>query len=377
MTRFGAKPGPHPRSLGAGRALSQKVRTWHSLNSTIVLNRFVLQPAIYVLALAALLSACTSAPPLPASQAPLAHEVPSTGLPTFARVLRRAQPASLVPAIGMPHAVPSGKFIYTAQLYGNDAKVYRQKKTTITFLETLTQGLSAPQGTVATIDGWWYVANAGNSNVLIYRTTHKGPQGPVDSLDDHGQFPGNVDVSPNRRLVAISNISTAGGGPGSVSVYLNRRAVYSRVLTYGNHRLQGIGIAVDVHGDCYWSFNDPSTGTGSIVEFVRCDGSGSIVVPTIAYAGGITFDQHGNLYYIDQSSGVYKCSGTSNCKLFATGFGAPLNLNFDHRQKHLWVTDLTGYIDAVDPANGQIESSTPTQGGSSDPPFGIAPAPGA
>ncbi len=341
-----------------------------------MLIRSVLPPASWAFALTMLVSACTSAPPVPNSQTPSGQEVPSTGLPTISRFLRRAQLTSVAPTESITAGSRNEQFIYTAQLYGNDAKVYGRKKTSITFLETLTRGLSAPQGTVATFDGRWYVANAGHSDVLIYRSTHDGPRGPIDSLDDYRQFPGDVAVSRNRRLVAVSNISTTSGGAGSVSIYLNRRAVRSYVLKYGNDEVRGIGVAVDVHGDCYWSFNDPSESSGSIVEFVSCIGDGTVVVPTIAYAGGITFDQQGNLYYVDQSSGIYKCKGTSNCALFATGFGVPLNINFDHKQKHLWVTDLAGYIDVVNPTTGQIESSTPAQGGSSDPPFGIAPEPG-
>jgi hypothetical protein len=339
-------------------------------------NRTVFLSSTAAFGLAVVLNGCTSSPSLPASQAAIAGQrVPSIGLPAIAWALRRAQPTVVLPTGAIPNASAT-QFIYTAQLYGNDGKVYRRKKRSITYLETLTQGFSAPQGTVATSNGWWYVANAGDSNVLIYRSTNKGPIGPVEALDDRGQFPGNVGVTQNRRLVAVSNIATTGGGAGSVSVYLDRKTVASRVLTYGSDQLMGIGVAVDVHGNCYWSFNDSNTGAGSIVEFVQCSGAGQVVVPTIAYAGGLTFDQHGNLYYVDQTSGIYKCSQTSNCTRFPAKFGVPLNVNFDHRQKHLWVTDLTGYIDAVNPTTGQIESSTPAEGGSSDPPFGIAPEPG-
>jgi DNA-binding beta-propeller fold protein YncE len=336
--------------------------------------------AICALAAAtALLGGCASTPSVPAAQMQAsARVVPSIALPQIQRVLRGT--ASML--VGPTRFLPARKitmWIYTAQLYGDDLEVYEQNGgPSLTFFESLTQGLSAPQGTVATINGWLYVANGGRSNVLIYRSKKQGPSGPLGSLDDYGQVPGNVDVIPNRRLVAVSNVSTTSGGAGSVSVYLNRNVEPSRTLTYGTDLLQGIGIAVDRQGNCYWSFNDPSTGNGSIVEFAGCSGSGTLIVPTIAFAGGLAFDQHNDMYYVDQTKGIYKCQGTSNCTLFSTGppYGDPVNINFDLKQKHLWVADATGYIDAVKPRNGQIEYSMPVVGGPSEVPYGIAPAPG-
>ena len=326
-----------------------------------------------------LLGGCASAPSVPAAQMQAtARVVPSIALPQIQRVLR----GSASPLVGPARVLPAHKFglwIYTAQLYGDDVKVYEQNGgPSLTYFETLTQGLSAPQGAVATINGWLYVANGGRSNVLIYRSKNRGPLGPIGSLDDYGQVPANVDAIPSRRLVAVSNVSTSSGGGGSVSVYLDRNVEPSRLLTYGTDDLQGIGIAVDRHGNCYWSFNDPSAGNGSIVEFAGCDGSGTLIVPTIAFAGGLAFDQHGDMYYVDQTKGIYKCQGTSNCMLFSTGppYGDPVNINFDLKQKHLWVADATGYIDAVNPSNGQIEYTTPAVGGPSQVPYGIAAAPG-
>jgi hypothetical protein len=56
-------------------------------------------------------------------------------------------------------------------------------------------------------------------------------------------------------------------------------------------------------------------------------------------------------------------------------FILPININFDMKQKYLWVADAAGYIDAVD-KNGTVVYTTSAVGGPTDPPFGIAPAPG-
>lgn len=265
--------------------------------------------------------------------------------------------------------------LYSSQPNANNAAVYQRKGSSLTPLETLSAGIVSPQGTVVTPSGFWYLTNAGKSNVLIYRTTKNGPKGPVATLRDIGEFPVNVAVTPARDLVAVSNGTSLIGGKGSVSVYLNRRSSSSRNLTYGNDLLLGQGVAIDAQGNCFWSFDDltePSA-PGSIVEFSGCTGTAALVKSGITSAGGMTFDRNGNLYYIDEATGIYKCAKTAYCKLFATGFGLPVNLNFDAKEKVLWVADATGYLDAVDPAYGQIESQTLSIDGD---PYGIAPAPG-
>jgi DNA-binding beta-propeller fold protein YncE len=267
-------------------------------------------------------------------------------------------------------------WMYSTSPGGNEATVYRRKGTALKYHETLSLDISSPEGSVATRSGWWYVANGGGSNVLIYRTTSKGPVGPIGTpLDDSGEVPLNVGVTPNRNLVAVSNAASAGSGTGSVSVYLNRETQPSRVLTFGSDLLAGEGIAIDPQGNCYWSFDDASklSAVGAIVEFAQCSGSGTLVISGITAAGGLAFDRSGDLYYIDQASGVYKCQGVSHCKLFATGFGLAVSLNFDANYEHLWVADATGYLDAVDPQTGQIESQTISVNGD---PYGIAPSPG-
>jgi DNA-binding beta-propeller fold protein YncE len=266
-------------------------------------------------------------------------------------------------------------YVYSAQLYGNDATVYQRKGLSLTPVETLSEGIVAPQGTVTTPSGWWYLANGGDANVLIYRSTRKGPEGPVGTLDDSGEIPDNVSVTADRELVAVSNATSVGSGTGSVSVYLKRESQPSRVLTYGSDLLQGQGVAIDPQGNCFWSFNDVSKPSklGSIVKFDRCNGKGTLVLSGITRAGGMVFDQSGDLYYVDEASGVYKCQLTSNCKFFAGGFGLPTNLNFDAKQKNLWVADAAGYIDAVNPETGYIEYETISIGGD---PYGIAPSPG-
>jgi hypothetical protein len=287
----------------------------------------------------------------------------------------------------MPQANHYGNdaFIVTAQLYGNDASVYTRSGFNLTLKQTLTQDISAPQGAVTTPNNFLYITNGGHSNVLVYKVKGKTfPQYPTNTLDDYGQMPVNVSATADRNLVAVSNYSTTSGGAGSVSIYLKRQSEPTRVLTYGTDTLQGEGVAIDHQGNCFWSYNDPNTNGGSIVEFTGCNGYGSVIVSGLTNAQGIVFDQSGDLYYVDQAFGIYKCVKTSNCVLWAAngpsgyGFGLPTNINFDYKAKALWLADASGYIWAISikghcghgKSGGLCVYQYTSQDGD---PFGIAP----
>lgn len=291
-----------------------------------------------------------------------------------------ANPGSL-PAPGKLNTT----WMYTVNLYGNDAEIYKRQGPTLTPVESI-PGFSSPSGTFTTPNGYWYIANGGASNAVIYKSSNTGPTGPVGHLDDSGWFPNNVAATSSRRLVALSNQSTTTGGAGSVSVYLNRQTEPSRILTYGNGPIQGVGIGISHRGDCYWSFNGPESGTGSIVKFTGCNGSGSLILSGIPKAGGIAFDQSDNLYYVNEvdsgktDAGIYACRKTSNCNtlLFDDKSGQPININFDHKAKYLWLADATGFIYAVSPkCHGKKTSKcSMSYAAYGAAPYGIAPAPG-
>jgi DNA-binding beta-propeller fold protein YncE len=243
-------------------------------------------------------------------------------------------------------------WIISAQPYGDAVNLYKQSGAKLKFQAKLTWGISLPRGLAAATNGYWYVSNAGHSNVLLYRVQkYSVPQYPSETLVDDGQLPDGVAATLDRNLVAVSNLSTTGSGGGSVSVYLNRQTEPSRVLTYGSHQLQGQGVAVDAQGNCFWSFNDANPNSGSIVEFAGCNGGGSVVVSGISRVRGIAIDDDDNLYYADEADGVHRCIKTSKCSLWASnatyGFGGPEDISIDGKGKTLWLADATGYLWAI------------------------------
>lgn len=303
-----------------------------------------------------------------------------------------SQPVGAGPGLSDGPVVPQANhygndsFIITAQLYGNDATVYKRKGLVLTYEATINYNVSAPQGTVTTPNGYWYLTNSGHSNVLVYKFK-KGhiPQYPVNTLDDYGQLPVDVSATADRNLVAVSNQMTTAGGPGSVSVYLSRQSEPSRNLTYGTDSLQGEGVAIDHQGNCFWSFFDPNTNSGSIVNFTGCNEPGSVVVSGMTNAGGVAFDQSGDMYYVVPAVGVYKCVKTSNCALWASnqqyGFSQPNFINFDYKSKDLWLSDAAGKLWAISLkgscGHGKYKYLCvyPYQSLDGDP-YGIAPVPG-
>lgn len=295
----------------------------------------------------------------------------------------QSQPGTLQ-TIGEPATHFYGNdLMYATRPSSNDVVVYQRKNDglTLTPYETLTSGFSAPMGTVATPGDLWYVANSGDSDILVYNTTRTGPKSLEATLSDEHEVPVNVAVNPTRQIVAVSNGSTTASDAGSLSIYLNGAEKPSRTLTYQSDPIQGQGVAIDPSGNCYWSFNDSRTLTGSIVKFAGCNGSGTLLETALFKAGGMAFDKSGNLYYVDQLAGIYKCQGSSSCKIFTPlagvgGLVIPTNINFDNSSpQNLWTADAGGYIDAVNPA-GLILYTLKTIGGATHPPIGIAPAPG-
>ena len=308
--------------------------------------------------------------------------VPNVMLPAAQRFFHFSQHNAGI--IGGPLAHPLSKgALYDAHYYHNDAGIYQKDGTSLTFVGAL-PGLLNPQGigtvrgnylTLSASSGLLLIANTGASNIPIYESTAKGPIGPIETLEDPGQFPGDVDASKRAGIIAVSNISTtAASWAGSVSVYANGSQYPTATLTVPG-LVEGVGIVIDSHGNCLWSYNDYTGGIAKIAKFTNCAGKGKVVAGGFGYAGGLTVDREDNLYYIDQQTGVFKCQGEMNCSVLASGFEVPMFLNFDSKWTNLWVSDGSGYIWAIDPNTGQVLSSTPT--GTSDPPYGIAPAPAA
>jgi hypothetical protein len=339
-----------------------------------------------------LLAACAGGSMQTASQTPsVAVEPVALNIvpPAVSRLFHSDAHAPAV--IGPVNPAVNQNYVTTLQAYGSDAKVYTQNPpatrprvqyslgTTLQFFESFTMDLYTPYGATITPSRDWYVTNSGAPNVALFRIGGSGKVTLRGILSDPNGIPVDVASTATSSLVAVSNNSSTGSTTqGFIALYVDGFTTPSGTLTVTNPAAKGLGIALDKAGDCFWSYNTSSPQAGTIVEFPKCGGTAKTVVTGLIEAGGIAINKANDLFYVDQMAGtVSRCKGSKACKELASGFEDPFMIKFDAGWKHLWLTDAeTATIYALDPTTGAILSATPAQGGPTDPPFGIATAPG-
>ena len=299
------------------------------------------------------------------------HTASNVLLPEVARDLS-VLPRGSVQSVHGP--AKGGALVYSCEYYGSDCRIFSAGTHKMLSQLSEADGLNDPQGNRTDAKGNWYIANTGAANVLEY----SGDGSKLEAtLDASGWFP--VDVSVSGNLVAVSNQTSISFTPGVVNIYSGGATSPSYAVS-DPLAMEGMGVAFDSKGNCYWSFNNES-GEGMIDEFPGCTASSTPTQLNIVtgFAGGIALDQHDNLWYIDQYHGVYKCAGTTNCKLYSALQLRPAKhdavfMNFNATQKTLYVADANkGVIYAINTANGKRGVFARTT--KKDGPFGVATSP--
>ncbi|MBV8530608.1 MAG: hypothetical protein JO104_04770 [Candidatus Eremiobacteraeota bacterium] len=228
----------------------------------------------------------------------------------------------------------------------------------------------SPLGVAAGKDGLLYVANEFGDDVLVYSA---GGHSLLRKLRNGGNVP--IDVAVFNDELAVSNQH-------ALTVFRPGAKRPTRTL-HDPNVLQGSGAAFDPNGNCYWSYASQS-GKAKIDEFAGCKGKPITLNVTPGSPYGIAFDRSGNLYYTSFSSqapGVYRCSGTSSCRLIFSQFVDPEYLNFSHDFKDLWINDpgnisVGGALDEIDIATGKVIEEITGNLSFFNPPSGVAAAPG-
>ena len=244
---------------------------------------------------------------------------------------------------GAPVAARSSKtFVYGCAPVQNACYVYNSAGTLVKTISS-SQGVSEPAGTMANAKGVWYVANAGSASISIFSVAGGSL---IGTLSDPNEEPGDVAVT--KKLTVVSNVTSLSSAPGSVSVY-KKTATSPSYMLMAPGALAGSGVAIDAKGNCYWSYNTGASSGGHIVEFAGCKPKSKAVDLglTLGNAGGLAFDGGNNLWFTDQSSGLYQCVGVSSCTLVASGFGDPLGINFNKGATTLYLADPTTGIYAI------------------------------
>ena len=237
-------------------------------------------------------------------------------------------------------------------------------------LRTKTKDVLSPLGVAAGRDGLLYVANEFGDNILVYSTAGRSL---LRELGNGGNVP--IDVAVFNDELAVSNEH-------ALTFFLAGATKPTRTLKDPNV-LQGNGAAFDSNGNCYWSYASQTDGS-AVDEFVRCKGKPKNlhIAPGSPY--GIAFDRKGNLYYTSFSSeanGVYRCSGTTSCRLVYNQFVDPEYLNFSRDFKDLWINDpgnisVGGAMYEIDVRTGKVVETITGNLSFFNPPSGVAAAPG-
>lgn len=242
----------------------------------------------------------------------------------------------------------------------------------------LLSGIAYAQGIAADARGELYIADSGKAAVFKYAPLFKSL---LATYEDYDQVPLDVAVDAKRNLLAVSNASTTSGGGGSVSVYAHGSLTPTATLEDPKAPgAQGFAIAIDGKGDCFWSLHDPSSGLSRIDEFAGCAGSPRKIVSGTDSLAGMALDKTNDLFYVDDTArAIFRCKGTAHCSVLAMYFSKPLIVNFDRQGRFIWLDDvgvLEGpLIESLDPKSGAVVSSF-RAGSTTDPPFGVAHAPG-
>jgi NHL repeat len=205
-------------------------------------------------------------------------------------------------------------------------------------------GFSQPQGLALDRAGNLYVADTGNSRVQVYAAGFKGTP---TTISDPGQSPASVAIDSKGNL-AVTNIITTSGGPGSVS-FFNKSGTLLTTLSNANFT-KVIFDAFDAKGNLYIDGTNASGAfvAGEIVGGVS--GKAIAVLATgnsVGYPGGIAISSTGKIALDDQenitiftyNAPVKGSLGMPIATTPLTGAGDPISFAFNRTNKDIWVAD--------------------------------------
>jgi hypothetical protein len=200
------------------------------------------------------------------------------------------------PFINSEAIAKASNTIALSDFYGNSIEVFDSKGS---LDATLTDGFSGPQGLASDINGDLFIADGGNARIVRYAAGFKGTP---TSISDPGEIPVGVDTFSNGKWLAATNIFTASGGPGSVTIYKQNNIIGT--VTSPN-LLRAYFCAFDATGDLFVSGVDGNYGT-SVGEIAHATSGGTLNYTelttnnTLTFPGGIQVTTTGSIVFDDQ-----------------------------------------------------------------------------
>lgn len=236
-----------------------------------------------------------------------------------------------------------------------------------TFTETGTIGYSDGIGSVDGVSfddhGNFYVAEYANAAILEYNhhtltspsfTYNSGIGNPVDV---------NVDKAGNVYEADFGGQYVTEFAQGSNSAIAQ---------CFPGGEVEGVGI--DKSGDVFVTYNNSSTGTGSIAEYVGgLSGCSETVLfsNTFGFLGGMAVDKNGDLVVCDQTNiavDIIAPPYTSVTGTLGSGYGSPFHVRISKTNKLAYVgDDVSAVVDVLDYPSGTLVQQLGSSNGLVDP----------
>ena len=234
-------------------------------------------------------------------------------------------------------------------------------------------GLSEPQGITSDGKGNLYVADTADNDIKIYAPPYKhAPK----VLNDPGQYPTDVSALDDGAFLAVTNIISASGGPGSVTLY---KKGHTGPTISSSDFARMYFCAFDAKGNLYVDGEDAS-GNFVIGEIPHLTTGGKKLKTlsynaTIGFPGGIAVTTGGKIAILDQEAdAIYTFNppvkGSLGSPIATTpldGASGPATFAFTQSNKDLWTIDAGADSAAVDefayPAGGNPVKTVPVNEG--------------
>lgn len=156
-------------------------------------------------------------------------------------------------------------------------------------------GLSEPQGMDGNgLNGHILLANTAASTILEFKAPYTSS---FKTLNDPSQYPAGV--AQCNGFVAVTNIISTAGGPGSISIYKGTATSPTATLSDPNAAREYFP-ACDTKGNLFSTYSD-SSGVGHVNEWKLHTGSAIDLPITLSFPGGLQFED-GTLEVGDQTA---------------------------------------------------------------------------
>ncbi len=207
-------------------------------------------------------------------------------------------------------------------------------------------GFSEPQGMGGTKAGSFYVADTGNSNILLYANDFKTK---IATLKDPNQYPVGVSYYEKTGIVGVTNIISTSDGAGSVSFYAREKT--TPCVTVSSSSWGRVYFdAFDADGNLFIDGEDTS---GNVLVGEITGGCKATTITTlkvsnaISFPGGVQVTKTGDIAIGDQEgAAVYTYKAPVKGSLGKpiettplTGSSDAVTFAFTALDKYLWTAD--------------------------------------